>query len=293
MSVRPAVGIFPSCTDRSMPIIELARAAEERGFTTIFLNEHTHIPVDHPRSEWPGGGPTPDTYGRFWDPYIALAFVAALTGLEVGTAVSLIAEHDPLALAKAIASLDVLSGGRVVLGVGWGWNREEFEDHGRGPARLRASVMLEHLEVMRRLWAEDVASFSGDNVHLVPSHAWPKPVHGGTVPVLLGAPSSERNIDRVVAHYDGWIPMGANALFDDGLEPALTELRHRWAVAGRDGTGPRITAIQAAGSAGRLASALDRAAELDVERVIVHVGELGERDSLNLLDCLAPALSAR
>src|SRR5262249_35623165 len=139
----PSVGIFPSCTDRSMPIADLARAAEDRGFTSIFLNEHTHMPVAHPRSQWPGGpGATPATYGRVWDPFVALSFVAAATDMEIGTAVCLVAEHDPIALAKAIATLDVLSHGRVVFGAGWGWNREEFEDHGRGPASTRAHVAL-------------------------------------------------------------------------------------------------------------------------------------------------------
>ncbi len=154
---RPRIGIFADCTDLSMPILELAEALEERGFEGLFLNEHTHLPVDTPRSQYPAGGPTPERYARFWDPYIALSFVAARTALEVGPCVSLVAEHDPIALAKAVATLDVLSGGRFVLGVGFGWNREEVEDHGHD-AKVRARVVEEAVAVMRALWTKEIAS---------------------------------------------------------------------------------------------------------------------------------------
>ena len=277
-----------------MPIIDLARAAEQRGFTGIFLNEHTHLPVEHPRSTFPGGGATPDTYGRFWDPFVALSFVAAHTGLEVGTAVSLVGEHDPIALAKAVATLDVLSGGRMVLGVGWGWNREEFEDHGR-PARTRAEVALEVVDAMTALWTEAVASFDGTHIRFGPSHAWPKPVRrAGRVrpPVLLGAPMLDRNLDRVVRHFDGWIPMAPNSLLDGSLVAPLAELRRRWADAGRDPNGPRIMAIYGGGRPDRLAEARERAADLGVQRVLVYVGELDEPASLGCLDRLAPAVGA-
>src|SRR6187200_964785 len=133
-----------------MPLLDFARAVEDRGFSGLFLNEHTHLPVDMPTSEFPAGGPVPERYARFWDPYIALSFVAATTSLEIGTGVSLIGEHDPIQLAHAVASLDALSGGRLVLGVGWGWNREEFANHGRSP-KVRARVVEEWLSVMRAL----------------------------------------------------------------------------------------------------------------------------------------------
>jgi probable F420-dependent oxidoreductase len=273
-----------------MPIVDLARAAEDRGFTSVFLNEHTHMPVSHPRSQWPGGpGPTPDTYGRFWDPFVALAFVAAATEMHVGTAVCLVAEHDPIALAKAVATLDVLSHGRVVLGAGWGWNREEFEDHGRGPASARAQVALEHVDAMKALWCNDVASFDGDHVRFAPSASFPKPRQQPYPPVLLGAPASARNFGRVAAHADGWVPMGPNVLFDDTIGDAIDELRSRWTEAGRESV-PRLMAIQAARSPKQLAGAVERADTMGVERVVVHVGEAGPEESVALLDCLAPAL---
>jgi probable F420-dependent oxidoreductase len=292
MSAWPSVGIFPSSTDRSMPLVDLARAAEARGFASIFLNEHTHLPVDHSRSQWPGGhGTTPDTYARFWDPLVALTMVAAHTRLTLGTAISLVAEHDPIAMAKAVATLDVLSEGRVVLGVGWGWNREEFENHGRGPANTRASVALEHLAVMQALWHDDVASHSGPRVRFDAVQSYPKPVQRPGPPVLLGAPYSERNVNRIVEQADGWIPMGPRVLFDDGFPVALAELRARWSESRRQPSGPAITVIQAARDADRLSRALHRAADLAVERVIVYVGEWDASESLRFLDVVAPALS--
>ncbi len=145
----PKIGLFADCTDESMPILDLAQALTERGFTGLFLNEHPHMPVEHPRSEFPAGGPIPGRYARFWCPFTALSFVAAQTDLDVGTCISLVGEHDAIALAKSIATLDVLSEGRFVLGVGFGWHREEFEDHGH-PAKVRARVVEETAKAIVR-----------------------------------------------------------------------------------------------------------------------------------------------
>jgi probable F420-dependent oxidoreductase len=274
-----------------MPIVDVARAAEARGFTSLFLNEHTHIPVDHSRSQYPGGGPTPETYARFWDPFVSLSFVAAATSMHVGTAVSLVAEHDPIALAKAVATLDVMSGGRFVLGFGWGWNREEFEDHGRAAANRRAAVALEHVAAMRALWSEEPTAFEGDYVRFGPSLMYPKPMRKPGPPVLLGAPGSDRNLERIVRHADGWIPMIPLVLFDDTFPTILRDLRSRWADAGRASDGPHVTCIQLARTPERLAAAIDRAGELGVERIIAYVGELDEAETLATLDQLAGALS--
>src|SRR3954468_24751383 len=136
----PAIGVESQSTDVSMPVLQLAKAADERGFDSLFLNEHTHIPVERPRSHYPPGGELPERYARLWDPFVALSFVAATTSLMVGTAICQVGEHDPIVLAKTIASLDVLSGGRFIFGVGFGWLREEFEDHGH-PATKRGAVV--------------------------------------------------------------------------------------------------------------------------------------------------------
>ena len=238
----PSIGVFADCTDRSMPIVELAKALEDRGFTGLFLNEHPHLPVASERSAYPAGGEIPDRYARFWDPYIALSFVAAQTSLEIGPTVSLVAEHDAIALAKAVATLDVLSGGRLLLGVGFGWHREEFEDHGL-PANVRAAVVEETVEMMKRLWCDDVAEYAGSYRRLSPSRSWPKPAQQPHPPVLLGAPASERNFERVARWADGWIPM-ANPILEPAYEAWLTDLRRCW-----DARGPRPRSAPAAGAA--------------------------------------------
>jgi probable F420-dependent oxidoreductase len=299
----PRVGVFADCTDASMPLLDLAIAVEERGFTGLFLNEHTHIPVDCPSSQYPPGGPIPERYARFWDPYVALSFVAARTGLEVGPTVSLVGEHDPIALAKAVATLDELSGGRLVLGVGWGWNREEFEDHGF-PANRRAQVVGEKLALMKRLWTDEVASFDGEFVRLSPSRSWPKPHQKPHPPILLGVPPSRRNFARIAAWADGWIPMG-NALFDPTFAQQLAELSEEWEQAGRVGT-PRISVlltgfVKTPGSermptvdmgSDQIADVLGRADAFGVERLMVAgLGHGPASEVLPRLDALSEAVA--
>jgi len=282
--VVPRIGIFADLTDRTMPLVDFARAVEERGFSGLFLNEHTHLPVDMPTSHFPPGGEVPERYARFWDPYIALSFVAATTSLEIGTAVSLIGEHDPIQLAHAVASLDVLSGGRLVLGVGWGWNREEFANHGRSPT-VRARVVEEWVGLMRELWTKDVAAYAGEFVKLAPSRMWPKPAQHRSPPVLLGAPAAERTFRRIARWADGWITMGAVLTAAD-----VAALREAWDAGGRDGS-PRITAIyNPLPDAPPFADAVALAGDLGVERVLYHVFD-GDRDRMvRRLDRAATAL---
>jgi probable F420-dependent oxidoreductase len=271
-----------------MPILDLAVEAERRGFEGLFLNEHTHLPVDAPRSQYPAGGLTPQRYARFWDPYVALSFVAARTSLEIGPCVSLVAEHDPIALAKAVATLDVLSEGRLVLGVGFGWNREEVEDHGH-PAKVRARVATEAVALMRELWAREVASFSGEFFQLSPSMAWPKPMQQPGPPVMLGVPASERNFRRIAAWADGWIPMGSR-LLEPQFDEWLAALRAICAQQGRDPSTVRITVLLTGGSALRLEEAAERAVALGVERILVKVDDGPADRVLPWLDRLATPL---
>jgi probable F420-dependent oxidoreductase len=285
-----SVGIFPASTDYSMPIVDLAVAAEERGFTSMFLNEHTHMPVEHPRSPFPAGGRTPRRYAHFWDPLVALSFVASQTSLTVGTAVCLAAEHDPIALAKATASLDVLSGGRLVLGVGYGWNREEYEDH-RPDCRQRAEVVIETVECMRALWSEEEAEYEGRFISVSRSWAWPKPLQRPSIPVLIGARPGpgDRNFERIARHADGWIPMGS-ALDGPEFEADLRRLRGVWERAGRDPAGLRIICIQAPCSVGTFRARLERAVELGVEHVLLLMKDEPADQAKALLDAVAPAL---
>jgi len=287
----PKLAVRPGATDQSMPLAEFARAAEERGLSGLFLNEHTHMPVPHPRSQYPGGGETPLRYGRFWDPFVALSFVDATTGLEIGTAVSLVAEHDAIALAKAVASLDALSGGRVVLGVGWGWNREEFEDHGR-PANQRAQVVAETVQLMRRFWTEDTPEFSGSHLRLSPSWAWPKPVQHPHPPVLLGAPAGERNFARIVDWADGWMASGGpvSPLLRETFGDELERLRRAWEGAGKDPAVLQVTCIHSGTDRESVRRALERGAGLGVDRIVLSYKDEGRDAALRLLDEAAAGL---
>ena len=170
------VAVFP--TDESADPATIARMTEERGFESLFFPEHTHIPVSR-RTPYPVGGDLPREYSRTHDPFVALAFAAAATTtLRLGTGILLMAQRDPIVTAKAVASLDVLSGGRVLLGVGAGWNIEEMEDHGVDPAR-RFGRMRESVEAMRALWTQDEASYAGDHIAFPPTWSWPKPRPAG------------------------------------------------------------------------------------------------------------------
>jgi probable F420-dependent oxidoreductase len=181
----------------------LAREAERRGFESLFLTEHTHIPVKAGMVDRLGG-PLDDKYRRTHDPFVALAFAAAATeSLVVGTAVSLVIEHDPIVLAKVISSLDVLSGGRFVLGVGAGWNKEEMRNHGTDPA-TRHRDMRERVEAMQAIWRDEEAAYHGRLVDFDPIWQWPKPLNG-KVPVYVGG-NGPRVEDRVLRYADGWMP---------------------------------------------------------------------------------------
>lgn len=195
--------IFP--TSYSMPIDALAREVEARGFESLFVCEHTHIPVNR-ATPWPGGTELPKQYYHTLDPYIALTAAALATqDLKLGTGVTLINQHDPLVLAKTVASLDELSGGRVLLGVGAGWNVEEMANHGTVYA-TRWALLRERMLAMRELWREEQAEFHGEHVNFDAVFSYPKPRQPGGPPVLLGA-SSKWSYDRVAEYADGWMPI--------------------------------------------------------------------------------------
>lgn len=286
------VGLFAFCTDQSMPVLDIAQAAEERGFDGLFLNEHPHMPVHHPRSEYPGGGEIPQCYARFWDPYIALSFVAAQTKLVIGTNISLVGEHDPISLAKTVASLDALSCGRFILGVGFGWHREEFEDHGH-PAKVRAAVVEEHVRLMRALWTQEVGSFEGTYARVSPSWSWPKPVQRPHPPVLLGVRASTRNFRRIAGWCDGWVPMGPPPFAGGVFADQVTQLRRAWDEARRPPEDLRLQVILTPGSLTELAESAHRSYELGVERILIKVMDLPAESALRQLDAVSDALGIR
>lgn len=277
------VGIHYGGTVNSAPLVELAQAAEERGLDSIFVPEHSHIPSAR-RTPFPGGGEVPERYYGLWDPLVSLSFVAASTGLTVGTCTALPGGHDPISYAKAVATLDVLSGGRLVLGVGFGWNDDEFADHGFDP-RDKYAVVEEKISLMKALWTEDEAAFDGKYVRLLPSRVSPKPVQRPHPPVLLGVRPGRIGFRRIARWADGWIPMGHNVV--DRMEGDLKLLADEWERVGRDPADIRITVLQA--PVPDLAHVLDRFREMPVERVIVDVPTAGKDEVLPVLDEIARA----
>jgi probable F420-dependent oxidoreductase len=251
--MRIGLMIFP--TETTIQPVELAVAAEERGFESVWFPEHSHIPTSR---ETPWGGrdeapPLPDHYWRSYDQIVALAAVAtATTTLRLGTGISLVAQHDPLWLAKQIATLDVLSDGRVEFGIGYGWNREEMRSHGVAYGERRA-MLREHVLTMRALWTEEEASFSGDFVHLEPSWAWPKPVQQPHPPIVMGGAAGPKTIAHIVEFCDGWMPIyGRYAITD-----AIGRLREAAEDAGRDPATIEIGVFSAPGKPDRLEALRD------------------------------------
>jgi probable F420-dependent oxidoreductase len=226
--VKYGITIFP--TDFSIAVTELARAVEDLGFESVFFPEHTHIPVSR-RTPYPAGGELPKEYSHTLDPFVAMAAAAAVTArLRIGTGVCLVIERDPITLAKEVASVDHLSNGRVLFGVGGGWNLEEMEDHGTRPHQ-RWRVLRERIEAMKRIWTEDEAAYHGDHVAFEPIWSWPKPVQRPHPPILVGG-DGPRTLRRVVAWGDEWMPIGGFRS-PESLQRRIDELQRLAGEAGR------------------------------------------------------------
>jgi len=205
-SERPRFGITMFPTDYAMQPVALAQAVEERGFDSLFFPEHTHIPVSR-KTPFPGGGDLPEMYWHTHDPFVALGACAAVTStIRLGTGICLVIERDPITLAKEVASLDMISNGRVVLGIGAGWNREEMENHGANYPK-RWHVVREKVLAMKTIWTEEEPEFHGEHVDFDPIWSYPKPVQAGGPPVWIGA-NSKWVFDRVAEYADGWMPIG-------------------------------------------------------------------------------------
>ena len=197
------VGVSTFITDEGLSPTELARALEERGFDSLFVAEHTHMPVGEPRP--PDTDLPPHDYYRSLDPFVALTAAAVATErLIVGTGIALVTQRDPIILAKQVASLDHLSGGRFQLGLGAGWARQEMRNHGTDP-RARMALMRERVLAMKEVWTNERAEFHGDLVDFGPLYSWPKPVQQPHVPVLVGG-NGPTVFDRVLEYGDGWAP---------------------------------------------------------------------------------------
>lgn len=223
------IGVTIQATDRTMNPVEVAREAESRGFHSIYLPEHTHIPTSRRTPPPTGDAELAEEYLRSPDPYIALAAAASVTRtILLGTGIGLPAQHDPITLAKEIASLDWISGGRFVFGIGYGWNREEMENHGIDVSSRRARVR-ECMLAMQALWAEDEAEFEGEFVRFESSWQWPKPTQRPRPRVLLGGGAGPTLFEHIAEFGDGWMPIGGA-----GMAAELDRLRSRLLDHGRD-----------------------------------------------------------
>jgi probable F420-dependent oxidoreductase len=275
------LGITAFLTDRDMAPAALARAVEERGFDSLFLPEHTHLPLRADRPPSLVEGVRADDYRRGLCPLVALSTAAAVTQrIRLGTGVLLAAQHDPIVLAKQVATLDHLSGGRCTLGIGFGWNRAEAEDHRVDFAR-RHAIVREHVLCMQALWSQEQAEFHGEFVDLPPAWAWPKPVQQPRVQILIGGGSGDAVLNAVADYTDGWMPIGGS-----GLAEAIPRLRRLAEKAGRDPATLAVIPFGTVGTEGKLA----HFASLGVTEVVLRVAA-GDTDSmLAALDALAPLL---
>ena len=221
------VMIFP--TDQTPRPAWLAAEAEGRGLESIWFPEHTHIPTSR-ATPWPGGAPLPEMYRRTLDPFVAMtSAAAATTRLKVGTGICLVAQHDPIVLAKEIASVDLVSDGRLLFGIGVGWNIEEMEDHGVDPKRRRAQVR-ESILAMKGLWTQDEAGYDGEFVRFSSSWSWPKPVQQPHPPILMGSAAGPTTFRHIIEYCDGWMPIHARR----DILPRVPELLAQSEAAGRD-----------------------------------------------------------
>jgi probable F420-dependent oxidoreductase len=249
------VAIFP--TESVQPPSEIAAMAEERGFECLLFPEHTHIPAAR-ESRWPGGDELPSYYAQTYDPFVASTHAAAATErLKIGTGICLVIERDPIITAKEVASIDVLSGGRFLFGVGAGWNVEEMANHGTDASR-RFGVMGERIDAMKAIWTQEEASYSGRYVNFERIWCWPKPAQKPHPPVMVGG-NGARVLDRVLAFGDEWMP---NRMSDSDLAARIDELQARASELGRDRI--PVTVVGFPADAGRI----EAIARIGVDRVV-------------------------
>lgn len=286
--MRIATTVF--LTDRTIAPVPLARALEERGFSGLYLPEHTHIPVSRVTPA-PMGGELPEMYGRTLDPFVALGQASAVTErLHLGTGITLVAQHDPIDLAKQVATLDHLSGGRVTLGIGYGWNVEEAADHGV-EWRTRRELVRDRMALMRALWSPNPTAYVGQFSSSQASSAHPKPVQpprelAPGVPLygprtLIGGQAGPKLFAAIADHSDGWLPIGGG-----GLTESLPALRQVWEATGRDPKSLQVVPYAVQPTPGKMS----HYADLGIEEVVLQLPSEGEAEILRVLDGFAQYL---
>lgn len=276
------LGVFIFSTDYAIDISELAIALEDRGFGSLFVPEHTHIPTSR-KTPFRRDRELPKEYKHTYDPFVSLSFAAAATKtLQVGTGICLVPQRDPIVTAKCVASLDRLSGGRFVFGIGGGWNVDEMENHG-AQYKTRFKLLRERVLAMKALWTEEEAQFHGEMVDFDPAWSYPKPVQVPHPPVILGG-ETDYTLNRVVEFCDGWFPRAGN-----GFDPVetMTRLRNAADAAGRDMSTLSVTVFRAPADK----AALEGYAEAGITRGLLELPSAGRDEVLRRLDDYAPLLS--
>jgi len=273
------VEIFP--TDQTIGVVELAREVEARGFESLWFPEHSHIPVRR-ATPWAGRAdapPLPEFYWRTHDPFVSLGACAAVTtDLKLATGICLVAQRDPIHTAKEVASIDSISAGRFIFGVGYGWNKEEMAQHGTAYTERRA-ILRERILAMKQLWTHDEASFEGDHVSIEPSWAWPKPVQRPGPPVVLGGDAGPKTAAAIAEFCDGWMPIGGRHPLEK-----WDEVRRACEAIGRDPATVELGLFVAPPDSGELAVL----AEQGVKRGVLALPQGGRDEVLAALDTFAP-----
>ncbi|MGB1880014.1 MAG: LLM class F420-dependent oxidoreductase [Gammaproteobacteria bacterium] len=270
-------------TDYAMRPDEFALACEERGFESVWLPEHTHIPASR-RTPFPGGGDLPQDYWHILDPFLALTAAAAVTKtIKLATGVCLITERDPIVLAKEVATLDLISNGRFIFGIGAGWNAEEMENHGTA-FKERWKVLEERIEAMKACWTQDDSEYHGKYVDFDPIWSWPKPVQKPHPPIVMGAASSWGR-ERVTRYCDGWVPLPMQM---KNIDSEMADLNARLAQHGRKAGDIEISFFWAPEDADELKHYRD----LGVHRAILGCPADSRDATLALLDKHAALMAA-
>ncbi len=268
-------------TDQAIDPVQLGCELEARGFHSLYFPEHTHIPTSRKTPAPTGEAELPEEYKRTLDPFVALAAVAAATSrMRLGTGICLVAQRDPIVTAKEVATLDLLSHGRFVFGIGFGWNREEMDDHGV-EFRRRRERAREHVLAMQRLWTSERADFHGEFVRFEESWAWPKPVQQPRPPILIGGAAGPQLFAHIAEYADGWIPIGGA-----GVRAVLPDLRRAMQQAGRDPTDLQVTVFGAIPDRGKL----DYYASLGITEVVARLPAGPAGTVLRVLDEYAKLL---
>ncbi len=277
--VRMGVTVF--ATDNSMDIVRLAVEAEQRGFDSIWLPEHTHIPTSRITPPPTGDEVLAEEYRRTLDPLVALGAVASVTEtIRLGTGIMLAAQREPIVTAKAIATLDMISAGRVSLGIGFGWNEDEMANHGVSMGERR-DITREHILAMTSLWHGDVGSFDGEHVRITPSWSWPKPTQQPHPPLLLGGDGGPKLFAQIVEYANGWIPIGGS-----GLDKAIPRLHAAAEAGGRDPAELEVIPFGSIPTPGKL----DHFRSLGVDECVFRLPSAPANEVLPVLDQWAQLL---